>query len=508
MLRITLLSGEELASLPLRQLSDVKALKQRLHEQHGLPPRFRQRLLHEGKALDDAVRLDVAMDLQAVVLPFREEYGSVWSAHLLDAAANGSVTEVEGWLQLPMDPDFYYCGRTPLKQASEMGHFGVAQLLLEAGAKVRWRDNQGRTPLMHAAFHGHSHLVQLFLGAGSRTDVCDNAGHSALLDAAGGGHVPVVRLLLGAAAQTDLRDRCGKTALMVAAHSGHAEIVQLLLEAGAEKDFGDKEGQTALMEASFNGHAAVLKLLLEAGAQSDLRNHAGKTAMTLASTPEVRRLLARAAAPDFAVDPRGFLAEMLRLSGEYAAHLRFQRRDVALAEQAYRYQRNDSRRKGPVLLEALGEFGHGLWPCFFEEEWLPSEMPDGTEQGYGYRLCGLEVLQQRPSCIVYSFGSNDEFDFEDAILARTKCTVRIFDPAPSKSSHPLAPTVLPVALGRTDGMEMLRWWAQSLPTPTPTRTLQSLMREFGDEQIDILKVDIEGGEHALVGQAGSLRCQV
>ena len=93
MLRITLLSGEELASLPLRQLSDVKALKQRLHEQHGLPPRFRQRLLHEGKALDDAVRLDVAMDLQAVVLPFREEYGSVWSAHLLDAAANGSVTE-------------------------------------------------------------------------------------------------------------------------------------------------------------------------------------------------------------------------------------------------------------------------------------------------------------------------------------------------------------------------------------------------------------------------------
>eukprot|EP00439_Symbiodinium_sp_Y106_P034893 s2440_g4.t1 len=176
-------------------------------------------------------------------------------------------------------------------------------------------------------------------------------------------------------------------------------------------------------------------------------------------------------------------------------------RNVALAEQAYRYQRNDSRGKGPVLLEALGEFGHGHWPCFFEEEWLPSETPDGTEQGYGYRLCGLEVLQRRPSCIVYSFGSNDEFDFEDAILARTKCTVRIFDPAPSKSSHPLASAVLPVALGRTDGMEMLRWWAQSLPTPTPTRTLQSLMREFGDEQIDILKVDIEGGEHALVGQA-------
>ena len=48
MLRITQLSGEELTSLPLAELSDVKALKQRLHQQHGMPPRFRQRLLHES----------------------------------------------------------------------------------------------------------------------------------------------------------------------------------------------------------------------------------------------------------------------------------------------------------------------------------------------------------------------------------------------------------------------------------------------------------------------------
>ena len=156
--------------------------------------------------------------------------------------------------------------------------------------------------------------------------------------------------------------------------------------------------------------------------------------------------------------------------------------------------------KSPMILEALGEFGHGLWPCFFGEDWLPSQTPDGSEMGYGYRLCGLESLQRRPSCIVYSFGSNDEFDFEDAMLARTGCTVRIFDPAPSKSQHPLARTVIPVALGRTDGVEMMRWWVQSSPAPTPTRTLQSLMRELGDERIDLLKVDIEGGEHALVGQ--------
>ena len=66
MLRITLLSGKDVASLPLAELSDVKALKQRLYEQHGLPPRFRQKLLHEANTLEDAVTLASVMESQAV----------------------------------------------------------------------------------------------------------------------------------------------------------------------------------------------------------------------------------------------------------------------------------------------------------------------------------------------------------------------------------------------------------------------------------------------------------
>ena len=66
MLRVGKLSGEEVASIPIVQLSDVKTLKQRLHQQHGLPPRFRQRLLHEGNTLNDAVKLDSVMGLQVV----------------------------------------------------------------------------------------------------------------------------------------------------------------------------------------------------------------------------------------------------------------------------------------------------------------------------------------------------------------------------------------------------------------------------------------------------------
>ena len=97
MLRITQLSGEELTCLPLAELSDVKALKQRLHEQHGLPPRFRQTLLHEGNTLDDAVKLETEMDLQLLIVAFSEPSGdqrrdlteAAWFGHVAKAGCAG-----------------------------------------------------------------------------------------------------------------------------------------------------------------------------------------------------------------------------------------------------------------------------------------------------------------------------------------------------------------------------------------------------------------------------------
>ena len=80
---------------PLTELSDVKGLKQRLHQQHGLPPRFRQRLLHEGNALDDAVKLDSAMDLQVLIVSF-SEVSEDQQYELIEAASDGRVAEAGG----------------------------------------------------------------------------------------------------------------------------------------------------------------------------------------------------------------------------------------------------------------------------------------------------------------------------------------------------------------------------------------------------------------------------
>ena len=71
MLRIRKVSGEELTTaLEENLVSNVSALKQHLNQLHGLPPRFRQRLLLDGQCLEDTATLQPGMELELVVLAF------------------------------------------------------------------------------------------------------------------------------------------------------------------------------------------------------------------------------------------------------------------------------------------------------------------------------------------------------------------------------------------------------------------------------------------------------
>eukprot|EP00439_Symbiodinium_sp_Y106_P067839 s742_g11.t1 len=324
----------EVASLPISELSDVKSLKQRL-QQHGLPPRFRQRLLHEGNNLDDAVMLDSLMDLQVlaptsshasqneprrggalkrrleadsvpdadavtdlqvVTLPFSERFSQDQDQplELWTAATQGIQAQVESLLQLPLDPDFLYYSSTPLMRASENGHVAVVRLLLEASAQTDLHRHRGETALMDAAGGGHSQVVQLLLEAGAQKDLRDLENSTALMYAAFNGRDAVVRLLLEAGAQKDLCDEDGRTALMDAASEGHVAVVQVLLEAGAQKDVQDNVGGTALMTSAFNGQSPVVQLLLEASVDKDVSDDYGKTALIYATERQfndVQRLL-------------------------------------------------------------------------------------------------------------------------------------------------------------------------------------------------------------------------
>ena len=91
MLRVRMLSGE-VTSIPLESVSNVREVKQRLHQHHGLPPRFRQRLILEGATLDDAEELDSPIDLDLVVQTFSSP-SQAQADELVAAARDGSVQQ-------------------------------------------------------------------------------------------------------------------------------------------------------------------------------------------------------------------------------------------------------------------------------------------------------------------------------------------------------------------------------------------------------------------------------
>ncbi|CAE7946390.1 Ankyrin repeat domain-containing protein 50 [Symbiodinium microadriaticum] len=246
MLHITQLSGEELARIPVAEIEDVRSLKLRLHQRHGLPTRFRQKLVHEGRNLDDDEKLDTAMDLTVLVLAFVEPpvrpprlglngdpMDNLYPKEILtDASVNGDVDEVEELLSLPLDPNVPGVIGPPLMRASEYGRIQTVQKLLESDVQLDLRGGrEGWTALTHASWR-------------ERVEIC--------------------RLLLQARAQVDLPRADGSTALMLAAQRGYHEVAKVLLEHGAETELRDSQGRRAFEIATEHGHVEVEILLLEA----------------------------------------------------------------------------------------------------------------------------------------------------------------------------------------------------------------------------------------------------
>ncbi|RYP77373.1 hypothetical protein DL771_001168 [Monosporascus sp. 5C6A] len=159
-------------------------------------------------------------------------------------------------------------GRTPLSWAVEKGHEAVIKLLLDKGANIEAKDNDGRTPLSWAAFRGHEAVVKVLLTTGNvDADSKDNSRQTPLWWAAENGHEAIDKLLLTTGnGDADLRDDSWRTPLSWAAENGHEAIDKLLLTTGnVDANLRDDFGQTPLFWAARYGHEAVVKLLLTTG---------------------------------------------------------------------------------------------------------------------------------------------------------------------------------------------------------------------------------------------------
>ncbi|OJT03108.1 hypothetical protein TRAPUB_6336 [Trametes pubescens] len=112
----------------------------------------------------------------------------------------------------------------------------------------------------------------------------------------------------------------------------------------------------------------------------------------------------------------------------------------------------------------------------------------------GKWMCGLSRIEDKPNCVIYSFGVDSSYSLEATLLQSTRfCEVWIYDSTKGDSAKSQIPRSLrhrahfaKVALGASD-----RHGAGDEPK---TWTLKSLMTENGHSHIDFIRMDVEGWE--------------
>lgn len=195
-------------------------------------------------------------------------------AKFLKACIDGDIATVKSMLQPAVDLSIYNReGESPLFVAVKYGHLkvveiilplltqiqintptksgsyalhqackgnlkSIAQMLVDAGAKLKTPDKQKNYPLHIACESGSPEIVQLLLEKGGKSilETCNEQGETPLLTAYRCGHRPVIVLLHQNQANSWVVDRDGRTPLIYAVKQGDIEFVRQLISFGCELD--------------------------------------------------------------------------------------------------------------------------------------------------------------------------------------------------------------------------------------------------------------------------------
>lgn len=145
-------------------------------------------------------------------------------------------------------------------------------------------------------------------------------------------------------------------------------------------------------------------------------------------------------------------------------------------------------------------------------------------ESYGGWFTDVDDLNK--DSIVYSFGAGNDISWDLEIIKKFGCNVYLFDPDPMAIDYiktlflPPELKFIPVGLGTYDGQQ--RFYDALKPgkvnkstikkgskfSQLPIKKLRTIMEDMGHEHIDVLKMDIEGSEFAVLPQVATLpiRC--
>ena len=162
----------------------------------------------------------------------------------------------------------------------------VVKVLIDAGAVIEAKDEEGQSPLLVASSRGSTPIVKVLVEAGAKVCVTDNEGDTCLICAVRNekwGHTETVSYLAGLKdVDVNHKGQNMRTALHCAVDKGHIYVVQVLIDAGADIEAKDNMGHSPLHLACRSGTLAIVKMLVDAGAGVHLKDNEGGTCLMLA----------------------------------------------------------------------------------------------------------------------------------------------------------------------------------------------------------------------------------
>ena len=193
-------------------------------------------------------------------------------------------------------------GGTALHAAAFLGQYEIAKLLIQNGADVNARNNEGETVIngtmadwettkfiagilqlnldREAVETGRNQIVELLRKNGVTADFSDPTDND-FWTMAGAGNLQAVKEHLAKGLDINAKNKDGVTALQIATLLGQYEIAKLLIQNGADVNTKSNDGTTALHSAAFLGRHKEAKLLLENRIDADIRNNDGATAIDI-----------------------------------------------------------------------------------------------------------------------------------------------------------------------------------------------------------------------------------
>ena len=201
----------------------------------------------------------------------------------LDTKNDNGITAMDEallWRRIEVVRAFIEHGGATASSVASIGDAAQVEKLIEADPdRLDVKDGLGRTPLMWGVYYSNVDTVAALIDLGADVAVADHSGCNAGHYAAGLAGPEIVDLLAAAGMDFSVPDAKGWQPIHHAAAWGNVEAAIALLRIGVDIDARDKEGNTPLHRAASFAQIRVLRVLLEHGADRELFNRLGLTAL-------------------------------------------------------------------------------------------------------------------------------------------------------------------------------------------------------------------------------------